>query len=235
MIRRGDSLGSLRSLGSLGWRPGREHQRDRLRQQAAPDEPEDLGRGLVEPMCVIHHAQQWLLLGRLRHQAERPEGDQERVGVMSRGKSERDADSVSLGLGQRVKSAEHRSAQLVQPGEGKLHLRFDPGSADHPKAGRLPDQVSQQRRLADSRFSPHHQDGTLTASHVHDELVQDLQLSGPAEQLRRGRRGHLELLEHIGHGPLKHSHHAAVSSSPTGPKARAIPQPTLPATLDGSQ
>ena len=70
-------------------------------------------------------------------------GDQERVGVMSRGKSERDADPVSLGLGQRVKSAEHRSAQLVQPGEGKLHLRFDPDSVDHPKAGRLPDQVSQ--------------------------------------------------------------------------------------------
>ena len=90
--------------------PGREHQRYRLRQQAAPDESEDLSRGLVEPLGVIYHAQQRPLLGRLRHQAEHPEGDHEPVGAISRGKPERDAEPAALRLGQRAKPAEHGSA-----------------------------------------------------------------------------------------------------------------------------
>jgi hypothetical protein len=106
---------------------------------------------LVEPLCVVHDAQQRLLLGRLSHQAERPEGDQEPVAFMSRGKPERDAERASLGLGERIDAAEHRTAQLVQSGEGKLHLRFDTGHADHVETGRLPDQVVQQGRLADPR------------------------------------------------------------------------------------
>ena len=67
----------------------------------------------------------------------------------------------------------------MQPGEGQLHLRFDTGRRTHAEPGRLPDQVSQQFCLADPRFSPYHQDGALTASHVSYELVQDLQLAGP--------------------------------------------------------
>jgi len=199
-------------VGSLGRRPDREHQRDRLRKQPAPDEPEDLSRGLVEPLCVIHDAQQRLLLGRLRHQAEGPEGDQEPVGVMSqrfRDQPERDTEPVSLGLGERTKPAEHRSAQLVQPGEGKLHLRLDTGRADHVETGRLPDQVPQQGRLADPRFTPDHQDGALAASHVAHELVQDLQLTGPAQQ--------------------------SLHATHPGVKARGTFQSTLPVTLAGSQ
>ena len=179
MIRRGISWGR---------RPDREHQRYRLRQQAAPDESEDLGGGLVEPLRVVHDAQHRLLLGGLRHEAERREGDQEPVGAISGGKPERDAEPATLRLGQRPEPAEHRRAQLVQPGEGELHLRLDAGHAGHPETGRLGDQMSQQFRLADPRLSPHDQDGALTASHVRDEPSQDLQLAGPAEQ--PGRRMH---------------------------------------------
>ena len=101
---------------------------------------------------------------------------------MPGGKPERDAERASLGLGERIDTAEHRSAQLVQPGEGKLHLRFDTGATRTTwKPGRLPDQVVQQGRLADPRLSPHHQDGALTASHVRYELVQDSQFVGSAE------------------------------------------------------
>ena len=48
-----------------------EHERDRLRQQPARDEPEHLGGGVVEPLEVVHDAQQRLLLGHRGHQAER--------------------------------------------------------------------------------------------------------------------------------------------------------------------
>ncbi len=101
---------SLREVAS-----GLQHQRDRLRQRAAPDEPEDLSRGLVEPLRVIHDAEQRPILRRLRHQAERSEGDQEPVRVVSRGQSERDAERAPLGLGQRTEPVEQRSAYLVQP------------------------------------------------------------------------------------------------------------------------
>jgi len=102
--------------------PGRENLRYRLRQQTAPDKAENLSRGLVEPLRVVHDAQQRLLLGGLRHEAERRDRDQEPVRAVSRGEPERDAEPAPLGFGERVKPAKQRSAQLVQPGEGKLHF-----------------------------------------------------------------------------------------------------------------
>jgi hypothetical protein len=174
----------------ISWdrRPDREHQRYRLRQQAAPDESEYLGRGLVEPLGVVYDAQHGLLLGGLRHEAERGEGDHEPVGAIPGGQPERDAEPATLRLGQRPEPAEHRRAQLVQPGEGELHLRLDAGHPGHPETGCLGDQVAQQFRLADPWLSPHDQDGTPAAAHVHDETSQDFQLAGPAEQ--PGRRMH---------------------------------------------
>ena len=175
----------IRRGSSWGRRPDREHQRYRLRQQAAPDESEDLGRGLVEPLRVVHDAQHRPLLGGLRHEAERRQGDQEPVRAISGGEPERDAEPATLRLGQRPEPAEHRRAQLVQPRVGELHLRLDAGHAGYPETGRLGDQLPQQFRLADPRLSPHDQDGAAAPAHVRDEPSQDLQLGGPAEQPRR--------------------------------------------------
>jgi len=36
--------------------PGREHQADRLCSQPAGNEPNDLGRGLIEPLRVVDQA-----------------------------------------------------------------------------------------------------------------------------------------------------------------------------------
>ena len=179
----------IRRRRSRGRRPDREHQRYRLRQQAAPDESEDLGRGLVEPLRVVHDAQDRPLLGGLGHEAERRESDHEPVGAISGGEPERDAERATLRLGQQAEPAEHRRTQLVQPGEGEFHLRLDAGHAGHRETGRLGGQLPQQLRLADPRLSPHDQDGTAAPSRVRDELSQDLQLAGPAEQ--PGRRMHV--------------------------------------------
>ena len=40
----------------------REDQADRLRSQAAGNEGEDIGRAAVEPLLVVHHAEERLLL-----------------------------------------------------------------------------------------------------------------------------------------------------------------------------
>jgi hypothetical protein len=53
-----------------------EHHRDRLGEQPARHESEHLPRGAVEPLEVVHETQQRLLLGDLRQQAERRQGDQ---------------------------------------------------------------------------------------------------------------------------------------------------------------
>ena len=171
---------------SGGRRPDREHQRYRLGQQAARDESEDLGRGLVEPLRIVRDAQNRPLLGGLRQEAERRQGDQEPVRAISGGEPQRDAERATLRLGQRPEPAEHRRAQLVQPRVGEFHLRLDAGHAGHPETGHLGDQLPQQFRLADPRLSPDDQDGTAASSHVRDEPSQDLQLGGPAEQ--PGRR-----------------------------------------------
>ena len=41
----------------------------------------------------------------------------------------------------RTDPGEHRSTQVVQPGERKLHLRFDTDGTGHPETGRLFDQM----------------------------------------------------------------------------------------------
>ena len=76
-------------------------------------------------------------------EAKRREGNQEPVGAVAGGKPERDAERATLRLGQRPEPAEHRRTQLMQSGEGELHLRLDAGHAGHPETERLGDQMSQ--------------------------------------------------------------------------------------------
>ena len=56
-----------------------EHQRDRLRHQSSGDEAERLHRHLVEPLRVVDHAEQGLVVGGGGHQAQRGQPDQEAV------------------------------------------------------------------------------------------------------------------------------------------------------------
>ena len=57
----------------------REHQADRFRLQAARNEREDLRRGAIEPLLVIHHADQRLLLGHVGEQAQDGQADEEAI------------------------------------------------------------------------------------------------------------------------------------------------------------
>ena len=55
-------------------------QRHRLRPEASGHECDHLRGGAIEPLLVIDHAEQRLLGGRLREQAQHGEADQEPVG-----------------------------------------------------------------------------------------------------------------------------------------------------------
>ena len=165
-----------------GRRPGREDQRDRLGQQTAPDESEHLCRGLIEPLDVVHHAQHRLFLGCLGQQAERGQRDQEPVRAVANVQPERDAEPAPLRLRQCAEPAEQRATQLVQAREGQFHLRFDAGAPDHPESRCLANQVPQQSRFAYPRRAAQHQHRALATVHAGDQLIQDFQLAGPADQ-----------------------------------------------------
>jgi hypothetical protein len=56
---------------------GGEHQRDRISGKPARDEPQSLLGGLVQPLHVVDHADQRLVAGHLREQAEQRQPDEE--------------------------------------------------------------------------------------------------------------------------------------------------------------
>ena len=68
-----------------------EHQPDRVGRQTPRREAKRLRRRLVQPVLVVHHAQQWLFLGGLRQQAEYGQSHQEPVRDRSLAQPERHA------------------------------------------------------------------------------------------------------------------------------------------------
>ena len=122
--------------------PHGDHERHHLREKPARDESDRLRGAVVEPLEVVHDAEDGRLLGGGGHQAQRGQRDQEAVGGLPGRQAERDPEGGLLRLGKRVEAVEHRRAQLVQPGIGQLHLRLDAGDLDDPEARRALPRVS---------------------------------------------------------------------------------------------
>ena len=116
---------------------GREHQPDRICPQPPGDEPQGLRRGLVEPLLVVDQADQRMFAGRPGHQAEHGQAYEEPVRRRPRGQAERGPQRVALWRRQLLRPIQQRRAQLMQPGEGQLHLRLHAHRAHH-LAPRLP-------------------------------------------------------------------------------------------------
>jgi hypothetical protein len=149
-----------------------EQQHYRLRVQAPRHEREHLGRGPVQPLGIIDQAQQRPLLGGVGEQAEHRQADQEPVGLRPRTHPERRPERVALRRRQPPEAAQHRPAQLMQAGKGKLHLRLDPGRPGDPKAPGALGRVTQQRCLSDSRFAAQDQHRALPGPRIREQPVQ---------------------------------------------------------------
>ena len=83
---------------------------DRLRFQAAPDERQGLRGGPIEPLQVIHHAEQRLLSGHLRQQAQYGQTDQEALRCRPGTEAERGPQDVTLRNRQLIEVIHHRRA-----------------------------------------------------------------------------------------------------------------------------
>ena len=100
----------------------REDQCDRLGHQAARDEGKCLHRHLVEPLRVVDDAEQGLVIGGGRHQAQHCQTDQETVRGRPDAAAERHGQCLALRFRQFVDVIHQRRAQLLQAGECELHI-----------------------------------------------------------------------------------------------------------------
>ena len=87
--------------------------------------PENLRRGVVEPLRVVDDADERLLLGDLGEQRQRGQPDQEPVGRRAGAEPEHRGERIALRDGQAIESIQHRRAELMEPAVGQLHLRLD--------------------------------------------------------------------------------------------------------------
>ena len=86
----------------------REDQADRFRLQAARDEREDLRRGAIEPLLVIHQADQRLLLGHLGEQAQDGQADEEAIRRRPGADAERRPQRIALRSREALEPIQHR-------------------------------------------------------------------------------------------------------------------------------
>jgi hypothetical protein len=75
---------------------GREHQADRLRPQTASNERENLCRGTIEPLLIIHQADQRPLFRHIGKERQDREADEEQIRRGTGADPERSPQRVAL-------------------------------------------------------------------------------------------------------------------------------------------
>ena len=161
------------------------HERDTLGKQAARDETEELGGGMVEPLRVVDDGDERLLLGDLGEQCQCGKSDQEAVGRGAGAQPEHRRERVALRHGQSLELIEHGYAELMEAGVGKLHLRLDAGGSRDVPAVDLVGDVGEQCALAHARISPQDCDTAATGQRVGQEPVERLTLGTTSQEPHR--------------------------------------------------
>jgi hypothetical protein len=77
-----------------------------------------------------------------------------------------------LRTGKTLEPVEHRSAKLVQSGEGEFLFGLDPRGGDDVAARRAAYQVTQQRGLPDAGFASQHEGLAFAGTHVGEEAIE---------------------------------------------------------------
>jgi hypothetical protein len=110
---------------------GGDQQHDPFGLEPSGSEGKRVGRRLVQPLRIVHQADQWPLLGHLREQAQRAHTNQEPVGAFGGGEPEGSLQGGRLGAWKPLDMAEHRPDELMQGGERQLRLGLDAGPPQH--------------------------------------------------------------------------------------------------------
>ena len=166
--------------------PQREDQPDPVCQLATCHERECLGRDGIQPLRVIDHAHQRLLLRHVGQQAQHRQSDQEPVRRLPGAHPENRGQRITLRDRQSIEVVQHRRAQLMQAGEGQFQFGVDTGrsceSAARPEPVR---QVVQQGCLADAGLAAQYQHLTHAGAQAVHDSVKSRALALPASELGR--------------------------------------------------
>ena len=162
--------------------PDSEQQRHGVRFETPRGEEQRLRRRHVEPVGVIDDDEERRALCRDREQAQRRCRDRETIARSSRSERERPPKAVRLRLGDRVKQAEERPADLHQRRERKLSLRLHTsGRNDRHSAGLL-GRVLEEGALPYPGLTLEYQGGAATASRARDSLFDPCALDGTPDK-----------------------------------------------------
>ena len=116
-------------------------------------------------MGVVDDAEHRLVGTGGGHQAQHGQPDEKSVGGGSTRTSERDVQRVALWFGQPVEVIDQRRTQLLETGEGQLHVGFHTRDVDTAKSIGLLREVGEQRGFSDTCLAAEHQDSAAARSH----------------------------------------------------------------------
>ncbi len=224
---------------------GREHDPDRVSDQAADGEQQGVPGGPVQPLRVIDHHQERGLVGAGRQQGQRRCPDREAVELARRSQRERALQGLALRRRDVVQVVQCRPQQLEERRERDPGLRLDAPRAQHAHPGGPGGRVLQQRRLPDAHLPDQREHGALSRPDVVEQAVEEALLLSAAHQhsacslgrlggspeAKRSPRPHARLLQP--HRPQET--HDPDSSSYTLPpeQAVALTDESSPAFLPG--
>lgn len=162
--------------------PGGEHHRQRFGEHAPRHERHGLRGDLVEPLRIVHEAEQGLLGSRVGQEPEYGQADQEPVRRRSRAEPEGRGECFSL-RGRKARGVfEERGAELVQPCVRQFHLRFGARSPGDAVARRACRQVVQEGGLPYPGLTAQDQDGASACLHGAGDCVERATLAPSAAQ-----------------------------------------------------
>ena len=142
--------------------PGFEDQAHRVRTHQARDEAERLGRGPVQPLLVVDHADQRGSARPARRGGSARPGPPGTDPAAARRSCRTRSAAPPAGVPAAAQPVQHQRAKLVQPGEGQLHLGWHTRRAHHLAVFRNPyGQVVEQHGLAHARLAVQHQHPAL--------------------------------------------------------------------------
>jgi hypothetical protein len=146
------------------------------------DERQHLRRRGVQPLRIVDHAQQRLILCRVGEKAEHRQSDQEPIRLPSRAETERRLEAARCGAGSRSSRPSIGSHNWCTP------AYTSPISDSTPTArvkrnprGRV-GHIFQERGLAHSRLATKHQGPALACLHRVHQLIERRALRTAAEQ-----------------------------------------------------
>ena len=197
-----------------------EQDDDGIGRQPAGGEGEGVGRGGIRRVQVVHHHGDRSALGVAAEQAQHGRADGEPVTrIVGRGRSgqrQRRGERLRLDRRDPVQFAERGTDELQQGRERDLGLGLQPGRAQYPHRGEVPDAVVEQRRLPHAGLAGEREHAAGAQAGRGHQPIDRLQLGLPTHQ----HPPSLGTAPELGHGDFRAGRGRSVFEGPRSSRPR---------------